>query len=120
MQLILSPDMPELASAGFRNTAPFELSRFGPGTEFVFNYLERVDSDSVRTYAPIKWCPDSRWCDVEIRLFDRGSWYRVSKAVIDRRRATVSVTVNKYNSVANLRMHHTHHDGCAPEPEAQF
>lgn len=120
VQLFLPPDMPELASAEFRNTAPFGLSRFGPGTDLVFNYLESVDSDPLITENQIEWCPDSRGCDVETRLFDRGSWYRVSKAVLDRRRATVSVTVKKYNSLADLRMNYTYHGACAPEPEAQF
>lgn len=113
-------DEPELSWVGFSQTDPFGMPFFWPGRARKTDYLEDSDVDPLITEDRIEWCPQGRGCDVRIELFDRGSWYRVGRAVIDRRRGTLSITVSKYQDDIGLRMDHIYRGTCAPEPEAQF
>lgn len=104
-------------TAQFMNAAPFPIV----GTDIAkSDYLEGFDSRHARvTDDRIEWCPSRRGCDTQISVGD-GDWYRVGRAVIDRRRATVAVTVSTYIRVLGRSTVDVYQGTCAPEPERQF
>ena len=84
------------------------------------DYLEGWDNEPTISEDRIEWCPDRRGCGVQIPFLSGDGWYRVGRAVIDRRRGSLSLRVEYYRRDLGLQMDHSYYGPCAPEPEPQF
>ena len=109
---------PEASDVTIEQSTPFGVpyTRAGLDTD----YLEGWDDEPTVREDRIEWCPDRRGCGVQIPFLSGNGWYSVSRAVIDRRRGTLSVRVEYYSGLAGVQMDNTYYGTCAPEPERQF
>lgn len=112
------PDSELAPEVRFTTTTPFGIHYRRSGLEV--DYLEGYDESPTISEDRIEWCPDRRGCGVQIPFLTGDGWYRVSRAVVDRRRGTLDLKVEVYSSLAGVRMDHDYHGQCAPEPEARF
>lgn len=112
------PDSDLSSEVTFTDTTPFGIPYRRSGLDL--DYLERWDENAVIDEDRLEWCPNRHGCDVQIPFLTGDGWYSVGKAVIDRRRGTLSLKVEYYNSLAGVQMDHTYYGTCAPEPERQF
>lgn len=111
---------PGISRAKIEESAPFGVPYFASGleTDFLESFRPAVITDD-----EVRWCPDRRGCGSRITYPGGNGWYAVSEAVIDRRRATFTVTVETYRSYGpsrDLGMEYTYRGTCAPQPERQF
>jgi len=107
-----------VAEVRFDEAAPFGISH---GSGLDLDYLEHYDDSPAIGEDRIQWCPVEGGCGVRLPIRRTGGgWYRVSEAVIDRRRGTLVVTVEQYLNMYNEGGTNTYRGTCAPEPEPMF
>lgn len=107
-----------VAEVRFDEASPYGISR---GSGLDLDYLEHYDDSPAINEDRIAWCPIDGECGVQLPLRGTGGgWYRVSEAVIDRRRGTLVVTVEEYIDMFNEGGTNIYRGRCAPEPEPMF
>lgn len=109
-------DLPSEVS--LTQSTPFGVPYWQAGLDM--DYLEGYDDAPTVSPDPIEWCPDRRGCGVQIPFLKENGWYKVGRAVVDRRRGTFNVKVEIYWRQAGTRMVHDYYGACAPEPGRQF
>lgn len=118
IRAVYFPDSHLAPEVRLTETAPFGMPYRRSGLDF--DYLEGYDDDPTLDEDQIEWCPDRRGCGARIPFLTGHGWYRVSRAVVDRRRATFSLTVEHHRSDLGIQMEHRYFGTCAPEPGQQF
>jgi hypothetical protein len=112
------PDSDLAPEVSFDEASPFGMPYRRGGLDV--DYLEGYDDEPTISQDRIEWCPDRRGCGAQIPFLSGDGWYSVSRAVVDRRRGTLSLKVEYYSSLAGVRMALDYYGTCAPEPERQF